>query len=139
MSTETRFKELLSRLSLEPYATPISTDDTLVVLARINAATQDEFKRVESRLLFFIEKLLQASAVEDKPYKVRLSRPFILKDGALRYTWDFTLKGDVASAVRDAERITLPKLTETREELVSTQMVKPSKGSVKPVTVGSIA
>lgn len=139
MSAETEFKELLTQLSLEPYATPVSNDDTLVVLARISAKTQDEFKRVESRLLYFIEKLLKQGAEENKTYKVRLSRPFILKDDALRYTWDFTLKGDIAAAVRDAQNIRLPRLTETREESVSTQMVKPAKGSVKPVTVGSLA
>jgi hypothetical protein len=138
-NVEAEFKDLLVRAALEPHATPMSTDDTLVVLARINAATPDAFKNAETRILYFIERFLQAAAAEDCPYKVRIGRLFVLKDGALRYTWEFTLKGDLAAALKAAQGIKLPRSNDVREEVVSTQMVKPSKGSVRPVRVGSMA
>lgn len=134
---ETLFKELLTKLSMEPYATPVSTDDTLVILARMSARTAPEMKRVESRLLYCIEKMLQLTADGEKPYAMRLSRPFILKENTLRYTWDFTIKGDVAAAVADVQQIKIPEINFVREEVVSTQTVKPSRGSVRPVTVGN--
>jgi len=134
---ETLFKELLVKLSMEPYATPVTTDDTLVVLARMSARTAPEMKRVESRLLYCIEKMLQLTAEGEKSYAMRLSRPFILKENTLRYTWDFTIKGDVAAAVADVQQIKIPEINFVREEVVNTQSVKPSRGSVRPVTVGN--
>lgn len=134
---EAQFKDLLLKLGMEPYSTPVSDDETLVVLARMNGKTAGQLKNIESRLLYYIEKLLALSAEPDKPYKVRLSRPFILKDNTLRYTWDFTLKGDIGAAVADAQSIRIPAINEPREQVVSTQTVAPSKGSVRPVVVGS--
>ncbi|MGA1354105.1 MAG: hypothetical protein ACO32I_04925 [Candidatus Limnocylindrus sp.] len=133
---EKDLKDILSRLAMEPYSTPLAADDTLVVLARMSAKTANDAKKIESRLLFWIEKVLQLEG-DDKPFRIRISRPFILRDDTLRYTWDFTIKGDVTAALREISAVKIPAINFVREEIVETQTVKPTRGSVRPVTVGS--
>lgn len=138
MNCEERLKKVLSMLSMEVYAVPLSTDDTLVMFARIQA-TPTLFQKTESRVLYFIEKMLQRSEDSTEEFKVRLSRPWVLKDGSLRYTWDFTFKGDLSSAIDVAESIKIPEISQSRIEEVATQLRKASpKGNVKPVTVGNL-
>ncbi len=138
MNNEERLKEVLRKLSMEVYAVPLSTDDTLVMFARIQASP-NLFQKTESRVLYFIEKLLQRSEDSTEEFKIRLSRPWVLKDKSLRYTWDFTFKGDLASALDVAESIRVPEISQSRIEEVATQLRKSSpKGKVKPVTVGNL-
>lgn len=132
----------LTDLSVEAYAVPVDTEDTLVILGRIKASTEPEFKNVESRLVSFIEKaLIRAELPEYKDedrLRLRFSRLWLLKDKSLRYTWDFTFKGDLALIEPLLKDITVPSLTITRVEEVSTQTIKPRKGAVRPVRVGSL-
>ena len=138
MTPENKLKEILGKLSLEVYTVPVSTDDTLVALARIQA-NPDIFNRVEGRLLYFIEKLLQRSEDSIDEFKVRFSRPWVLKESSLRYTWDFTFKGDLDAALRVAESIKIPEIQLTRTDTVNTQIRKSiPKGNVRPVTVGNL-
>lgn len=138
MSETARFKNVLTALNLEAYATPIDEPDTLVMLARISPPTQDLFNAVEARLLYFVEKALVLAAENGADYRVRLSRPFLLKDGKLRFTWDFTIKGNIEAAVTMFESIRVPQLQTVEVRDVETQLVAPTKGKVKPVTVGSL-
>lgn len=132
----------LTDLSVESYSIPVDTDDTLVVLGRIKASTEPEFKNIENRLISFIEKVLIAA--EEPEYRdgdklrVRFSRLWLLKDKSLRYTWDFTFKGDLALVDTLLSNIKVPSLTVTRVEEVSTQTVKSRKGAVRPVRVGNL-
>ena len=132
----------LTDLSVESYSIPIDTDDTLVVLGRIKASTEPEFKNVESRLISFIEKVL--IAVDEPEYKegdklrVRFSRLWLLKDKSLRYTWDFTFKGDLTLIQPLLDKIKVPALNTTRVEEVNTQSVKSRKGAVRPVRIGNL-
>lgn len=139
MNSQDQFKEILRALELEPYATPMSTDDTLVVLARISPNNAQQFGAVEARLLYFIEKaLVLAAEADQQSYRIRLSRPFLLKEGKLRFTWDFTLKGDIAAAVEMFRSIQVPKVQLSEIVDVQTQLVAAPRGKVKPVTVGSL-
>ena len=132
----------LSQLSVEVYTVPIDTDDTLVVLGRIKASTDPEFKNVEARLISFIEKVLvRADEPEFKDgdkLRVRFSRLWLLKEKSLRYTWDFTFKGDLTLIDDLLGKIKVPSLTITRTEEVSTQTITSKKGAVRPVRVGSL-
>lgn len=132
----------LNDLSVEAYSIPVETDDTLVVLGRIKAATDPEFKNVESRLISFIEKALLAAEEpefkDDNKLRIRFSRLWLLKERSLRYTWDFTFKGDLSLVENLLKGIKVPSLTVTRTEEVSTQTTKTTKGAVRPVRVGSL-
>ena len=132
----------LTDLSVETYAIPVDTEDTLVILGRIKASTEPEFKNVENRLISFIEKaLIRAELPEykdDDKLRLRFSRLWLLKEKSLRYTWDFTFKGDLSLIEPLLKSITVPALTITRVEEVSTQTIKPKKGAVRPVRVGSL-
>lgn len=138
---ETVLSKLID-LSVEAYAVPVETEDTLVVLGRIKASTEPEFKNVENRLISFIEKALVRAELpeykdEDK-LRLRFSRLWLLKENSLRYTWDFTFKGDLSLIESLLSEITVPTLTVTRVEEVSTQTVNPKRGAVRPVRVGSL-
>ena len=104
--------QTLQDLSVESYANPVNTEDTLVILGRIKASTEPEFKNVESRLIAFIEKaLIRADTPdyrEDDKLRLRFSRLWLLKDGSLRYTWDFTFKGDLSLIDPLLRGITIP-------------------------------
>jgi hypothetical protein len=132
----------LTDLSVEAYAVPVETKDTLVILGRIKASTEPEFKNVENRLISFIEKALVRAELpeykDDDKLRLRFSRLWLLKENSLRYTWDFTFKGDLSLIESLLNQITVPTLTVTRVEEVSTQTVKPKRGAVRPVRVGSI-
>ena len=129
-----KIKQQLVELGMEVYSTPVNTEDTFVALARISAIGDKDFKIKEARIIFFIEKLL-LKAANATNYKVRLARPWVLKEKKIAYTWDFTVKGDLDEALKDISSIRIPKLSVTREETVNTQMIKTTKGRVKPVTV----
>ena len=132
----------LSDLSVEAYAIPLETDDTLVVLGRIKASTEPEFKNVENRLISFIEKVLvRAEEPEFKDgdkLRVRFSRLWLLKEKSLRYTWDFTFKGDLTLVESLLSPSKVPSLNPTRVEEVNTQTIKVRRGAVRPVRVGSL-
>jgi hypothetical protein len=127
---------------MEIYAAPISTSDTCVLLARIKAATDSEFKNVEARLIYFIEKVLNLA--DDDKYKendalrVRFSRLWLLRDKSIRYTWDFTFKGDLSLASELMRSVSVLPIKITRTEEVSTQLTETPRGSVKPVRIGSM-
>ena len=132
----------LNDLSVEAYSIPVETDDTLVILGRIKAATDPEFKNVESRLISFIEKALlvaeEPEFKDENKLRIRFSRLWLLKERSLRYTWDFTFKGDLSLVENLLKEIKVPSLTVTRTEEVSTQTTKTTKGAVRPVRVGSL-
>jgi len=128
----------LRELDMDVYAAPHNSDEMLVVLARLSPANAALFNAAEMRVLYFIEKALILASEGDRPFKLRLSRPFLLKEGKLRFTWDFTIKGDVSAAVQMLQSINVPRLRTSETKDVETQLVAPSKGKVKPVTVGSL-
>ena len=132
-----KLREVLEKLSMEVYSVPLDSDDTLVCFARV-LAKPAEFSKYEARILYFIEKVLQKSEDSLDEFKVRLSRPWVLKEKSLRYTWDFTIKGDLNSALALFESIQVPELSITKTEEVTTQLINPKKGKVKPVTVGTL-
>lgn len=133
----TKLKTVLEKLSMEVYSVPLDSEDTLVCFARV-IAKPEEFSKYEARILYFIEKVLQKSEDSVEDFKVRLSRPWVLKDKSLRYTWDFTIKGDMISALDVFESVQIPEISFTKTEEVTTQLVNPKKGKVKPVTVGTL-
>jgi hypothetical protein len=135
-------RQKLSELSLECYANPVDTDDTFVVLARIKAGTDPQFKNIESRLIYFIERALimaeEPECKDNNALRLRFSRLWLLREKSLRYTWDFTFKGDLDKAATLLDSIKVPPLTLTRTEEVMTQMTRPSKGQVRQVRVGAM-
>jgi hypothetical protein len=132
----------LTDLSVEAYAVPVDTEDTLVILGRIKAPTASGFTNVESRLIGFIEKALVRAELpeykEQDKLRLRFSRLWLLKEEALRYTWDFTFKGDLSLIEPLLKGINVPSLTKTRVEEVSTQTVNQKKGAVRQVRVGTL-
>ncbi len=132
-----RLEKFLLQLEITVYNTPVDTKDTLVALGRLGGDTGPNFKLNESRLLSVIEKILKVSKNADS-WRVRLSRPWVLKEDKLRFTWDFTLQGDIEAALTALEAIKIPQLSVTRTEDVPVQNTKTKKGSVRPVRVGSV-
>ena len=132
-----RLNAFLLQLDVRVYSSPVDTKDTLVALGRLGGDTDTAFKVNESRLLVVIEKILKV-AKEADAWKVRLSRPWVLKDGKLRFTWDFTLQGDLDAALTDLEKIKVPQIGVTKTEDVHVQQTRSRKGSVRPVRVGSV-
>lgn len=139
MNASTRLKELLQRIGAEVYTTPVNTNDVLVCLARLTPMTPDDRNLVlaERRALTFIESALKLAGESDD-WDVRFSRPWVLKQEKLAYTWDFTLKGDLDSALTALEKIKIMRAPGVREEEVDVQRVKPKRGSIRPVRVGAI-
>lgn len=142
MNSKDLIRQKMTELSLECYATPVDTEDTFVLLARIKADTSPHFKNVEARLIYFVEKALQLAEEpeyrDDDALRLRFSRLWLLKNGDLRYTWDFTFKGDLDKAASLIGSIRVPSLTLTRTEEVNTQAISPRKGQVRQVRVGSL-
>lgn len=132
-----RLNAFLLQLDVRVYSSPVDTKDTLVALGRLGGDTDTAFKVNESRLLVVIEKILKVAKDADS-WKVRLSRPWVLKDGKLRFTWDFTLQGDLDAALTDLEKIKVPQIGVTKTEDVHVQQTRSRKGSVRPVRVGSV-
>ncbi len=133
----------LSELNVECYAIPVENDDTLVVLGRIQGdPSTPAFVNNQNRLIYFVEKALLSA--EDDAYKendalrLRFSRLWLLKDGALRYTWDFTFKGDLDKASELMSSIVVPVISVTRTEEVSTQAITSKRGKVSQVRVGAL-
>lgn len=133
----------LAELNVECYAVPVETDDTLVILGRIKGDPgTPTFVNNQNRLIYFVEKaLLKAendTYKEDNNLRLRFSRLWLLKDGSLRYTWDFTFKGDLDKANELMTSITVPAISLTRTEEVSTQTITPKRGKVRQVRVGTL-
>ena len=132
-----RLNAFLLQLDVRVYSSPVDTKDTLVALGRLGGDTDTAFKVNESRLLVVIEKILRV-AKDAESWKVRLSRPWVLKEGKLRFTWDFTVQGDLSAALAELEKIKIPQIGVTKTEDVHVQHTRPKKGSVRPVRVGSV-
>ena len=133
----------LSELNVECYAVPVETDDTLVLLGRIQGdPSTPAFVNNQNRLIYFVEKaLLSAEAdtyKENDALRLRFSRLWLLKEGALRYTWDFTFKGDLDKASELMSNIGVPVISLARTEEVSTQTITAKRGKVRQVKVGTL-
>jgi hypothetical protein len=139
MSHKNNMIDLLARIGVEVYTTPVDKDDVVVCLGRLLPMTDDDKSLVmaERRALQFIEAALKLT--KDAPeWDIRFSRPWVLKKDTLVYTWDFTLKGDVALAIEALRKIPVLKVPVTREEDVAVQRIKPKRGRIRPVSIGAI-
>lgn len=133
----------LRQLDMECYAVPVETEDTLVLLCRIQGDPKSpRFTSSQNRLIYCIGKALTAAESpeykDDDALRLRFSRLWLLKDGDLRYTWDFTFKGDLQKAATLMDSIKVPALSITRTEEVSTQTSVAKRGQVRPVRVGAL-
>lgn len=140
-STLEAFKAILKTVGVEGYAEPVVNDTTIVILGRLKPMTNKDsnLKLAESRLLGWIERALRAIK-DNKDFKVRFSRPWLLKEEQLVFTWDFTLQGDLAKAVEILKEIPVPRAPAGSESTPNTDqpMVKPKRGSVKQVRIGAM-
>lgn len=137
-----RFKKVLSKLNIEVYQS-IDNDDLLVCFGRLKPinAQDSNLKAAESRLIFFIEKALKLEASSEKqtPWVLRFSRPWLLKNDKLAFTWDFTIKGDLNSALSQLESIPVAPTPPTNGEApMNGGFITPARGSVKQVKIGAI-
>lgn len=134
-----KIKNLLGKLNIEVYATPVETDDTIVLLGRLTPinAQDTNLKLSEARLLNFIERALKVFD-GDESVKARFSRPWLLKEENLAFTWDFTFRGDLERAATLLEGLTIPSNPTERVESAPIQVLKPKRGSVKAVTIGRL-
>lgn len=140
MSIKKEFTALLSdKIGADAYKVPVDREDCIVVLARLRPMTENDrtLNMAESRALMFIEDALNLS-VTSEGWDIRFSRPWVLKNKKIAYTWDFTIQGNLADAVKALSGIQEMKLPSTREEEVPVQASKPKRGAVKQVSVGSI-
>lgn len=139
MTYKNELTDLLATIGAEVYATPVDEKDVIVCLARLRPMTEDDRKLVmaERRALMFIEEALVKSNADDS-WNLRFSRPWVLKNDKLAYTWDFTIKGDIEAALKALSTIKLMKAPVTKEEDVAVQHVKPKRGRIKPVSIGAI-
>jgi len=132
-------KNILERLNVTVYATPVDTDDTVVLLGRLAPINDQDknLKLAEARLLNFIERALKSFEGEES-VKARFSRPWLLKDGNLAFTWDFTFRGDLVRAEEILSNLAIPTNPTERVEESSIQVLKPKRGTVKAVTIGRL-
>ena len=135
------FKAVLKTVGVESYAEPVVNDTTIVILGRLKPMTNKDtqLKLAETRLLGWIERALRAIR-DNKDFKVRFSRPWLLKEDQLVFTWDFTLQGDLAKAVEILKEIPVPKAPAGSESTEDTaqQSIKPKRGTVKQVRIGAM-
>lgn len=140
MSFKNRFKNLLSdKIGADAYKVPVDREDCIVILARLKPMTENDrtLNMAESRALMFIEDALNLS-VNSEDWDIRFSRPWVLKNKKIAYTWDFTIQGNINAAIDALSGIQEMKLPSVREEEVPLQASKPKRGIVKQVSVGSI-
>lgn len=139
MSDARTINETLSELGLTPYATPIDEENRKVFLCRLNPMTDADVRltMAEARLLQFIEKALNI-AKSESDWKVRFSRPWVLKQDKLAFTWDFTFMGDLDKAANALGKISIGKPPAPREEEAPIHTVKNKRGRVRQVSVGAI-
>jgi hypothetical protein len=133
------FKDLLAKLNVEVYATPVAEDGVLVLLGRLLPLNDRDgnLKLSEARLLNYLERALKLFDTTSN-VKARFSRPWLLKEGKLAYTWDFTFKGDLSTALILLNKEAIPSNPIEREETASIQVLKPKRGNVKAVTIGRL-
>jgi hypothetical protein len=133
-------KSLLSTLNVEVYSVPVSKDDTICCLCRLKPLTPQDtnLKAAEGRLLYFIERALKLEVDNLDTWRLRLSRPWILKEDKLYYTWDFTFQGNLRLCIDKLKTIAVPPAPLSREGDVAIQNIKPARGSIKQVRVGNL-
>ena len=133
------FITLLAKLNISVYATPVEETSTIVFLGRLTPLNDEDkdFKLAESRLLNFIERAL-IKFKDHETVKVRFSRPWLLKDDKLAYTWDFTFRGDLEEAYALLSTLRIPTNPAVREESAPLQQITPKRGKVKAVTIGRL-
>ena len=140
MSLKSQFTSLLTeKIGVDPYQVPVDREDCIVVLARLKPMTESDrtLSMAEARALMFIEDALNLS-MKSEDWDIRFSRPWVLKKGKIAYTWDFTVQGNLESALKELATVQEMKLPSVREEEVPVQSSKPKRGAVKQVSVGSI-
>ena len=136
---KSKFINHLKHLNIEVYATPVHEKDVIVLLGRLTPLNDRDtgLKLSESRLLNYLERVLKQFEGEDN-VKARFSRPWLLKDEKLAYTWDFTFRGDLDLALTLLEKEAVPSNPSTKVESAPLQQLKPKRGSVKAVTIGRL-
>ena len=138
MSTKIKFTEHLKKLNVKVYAVPVEEKEVIVLLGRLSPLNDRdlESKLSEARLLNYIERALKEFE-EDDSVKARFSRPWLLKEGSLAYTWDFTFRGDLAKALEILEKVAIPSNPSPATE-DTLKRVKPRRGTVKSVQIGRL-
>jgi len=133
------FKELLATLSVRVYNVQVDQEDLIVIFGRVLPLVPGDktLSLSEARLLRWIESALKQDK-ETENWSLRLSRPWVLKEDKLAYTWDFTIKGDIKEAIQTLSGIHVPKPPEEKEVDVPTQRTQFKRGTVKPVRIGRI-
>ena len=74
----------VTETTLKCRLVPLNTSDTSLALAEVYAV-----KFIQGALAF-----------TDPSWSIEASRPWLLKDGKLRFTWKFVIKGDMEAAYR---------------------------------------
>jgi hypothetical protein len=140
-----RLKAILSKLNVEVYSN-IDGDDLLVAFGRLKPLNNQDtnMKASESRLIFFIESALkiEANSKADPeratPWTLRFSRPWVLKNDKVAFTWDFTIKGDLNEALTKLEGILIAPSPDRGGDAPMNTFVKPARGTIKQVRIGSL-
>lgn len=140
-----RLKAILTKLNIEVYSN-IDNDDLIVAFGRLKPLNNQDtnMKASESRLIFFIETALkmEAAAKSDPeratPWTLRFSRPWVLKNDKVAFTWDFTIKGDLKEALTKLESILIAPSPDRGGEAPMNAFVKPARGTIKQVRIGSL-
>ncbi len=129
----------LKLLNVDVYANPVNEDNVVVLLGRLKPLNDQDvnLKLSEARLLNYLERVLR-SFEGSKTVKVRFSRPWVLKDSKLAYTWDFTFRGDLKEALKILEASDIPSNPSVRVADTPIQKLSPKRGKVKAVTVGRL-
>ena len=97
----------------------------------------NNLKLSEARLLNYLERVLRQFDKVDA-VKARFSRPWLLKEDKLAYTWDFTFRGDLDVALDTLSKEVVPSNPSARVESAPIQQLKPKRGKVKAVTIGRL-
>jgi len=136
---KSKFIDHLKHLNIEIYATPVNEKDVIVLLGRLTPLNDrdNKLKLSEARLLNYLERVLrQFDKVKD--VKARFSRPWVLKEDTLAYTWDFTFRGDLDLALATLAKEAVPSNPSARVDSSPIQQLKPKRGKVKAVTIGRL-
>ena len=131
-----RLEKVLSKLNVDSYRSLSASDDTIVVLGRLKPLneTDSNLRQAESRLLNFITDVLKIASTMSN-WQVRFSRPWLLKEGKLAFTWDFTVRGNLDDALRNIESVKIPVMRISEEVEVPIRPVKKTKAKVSQVRV----
>ena len=134
-----KFEKVLSLLNIEVYAVPVEENEVIVLLGRLTPLNDQDsnLKLSESRLLNYLERALRAFGTNDS-VKVRFSRPWLLKNDKLAYTWDFTFRGDLSEALKLLNSTDIPSNPSVRITSAPIQSFQPKRGNVKAVTIGRL-